>query len=52
MCKSLKKNLSKQSASLCFSAMFKGSFPPLDLHLSDRLGGGAEASTAFTFERL
>jgi hypothetical protein len=46
------KSFSKQHASLCFSAKFKGSFPLLDLHLSDRLVGGAEAETAFTFEGL
>jgi hypothetical protein len=44
--------VSKQSASLHFSAKFKGSFPLLDLHLSDKLVGGAEAETAFTFEGL
>jgi len=46
------KSFSKQSASLHFSAKFKGSFPLLDLHLSDKLVGGAGAETAFTFEGL
>jgi hypothetical protein len=54
MWKTLQKNLfpSEQSSSLCFLAKFKGRFPLLDLHLSDRFVLGPEAETAFTFEEL
>jgi len=54
MCKTLQKKFfpSKAKFSMCFSAKFKGRFPLLDLHLSDRLVLGPEVETAFTFEGL
>jgi hypothetical protein len=54
MCKTLQKKFfpSKQNARMCFSTKFKGKFPLLDLHLSNRFVLGPEAKTTFTFEGL
>jgi hypothetical protein len=42
----------KQSSACVFQPKFKGKFPLLNLHLSDRFVLGPEAETAFTFEGL